>query len=371
MLVRLRVLLAAALLVASAQACSSDPESTPAPAEPTPDAGVDAEVDVDAGLPLGEKIDAPAGKWTWVPFPDSACANGKATGIGINPGTSNRVLLYLEGGGACWNGVTCYTLRTASFITSGFGETQFKGRIGSVEGSVLDREDPTNVFRDASMVYVPYCTGDVHAGDKEGNYDGQITRHVGRKNLEAFLRRIVPTFPSPERVILSGVSAGGFGAAYNYWRVHEAFGGKVRVDLVDDSGPAFSSSKLPYLAAWKEAWDLEGALPPGCPECKTDLANAFPYYLKTYPGSRIAFLSYTEDETIRQFFAMSPAEFSAALTELRTTAFEPSTNGRVFYVTGAQHTMILDLSTASGGTTVGAWLTAMQDDAATWTSVTP
>ncbi|WP_437852784.1 hypothetical protein [Sorangium sp. So ce363] len=52
-----------------------------------------------------------AENWTWVPFSNAFCANGDAAGIGVNlTGKSKRVVVYLEGGGACWDEDTCYTL---------------------------------------------------------------------------------------------------------------------------------------------------------------------------------------------------------------------------------------------------------------------
>jgi hypothetical protein len=50
--------------------------------------------------------------------------------------------------------------------------------------------------------------------------------------MAAYLKRIVPTFPDPSRVILSGSSAGGYGALANWWQTQQAFG-DVRVDLID------------------------------------------------------------------------------------------------------------------------------------------
>src|SRR5262245_37715913 len=71
-------------------------------------------------------IGAPEFAWTWIPFENSTCANGASTGIGVNLSSlSNRVAIFLAGGGACWDELTCYTLDTAAFIESGFGETEF------------------------------------------------------------------------------------------------------------------------------------------------------------------------------------------------------------------------------------------------------
>src|SRR5689334_1478998 len=113
------------------------------------------------GGSTGKPIDAPANQWTWVPFDDAFCADGTTTGIGINPGAdkSGRLLIYLEGGGACWDEATCYTLKTAANFADGYGADKFASDAKGLDGSLFDRNDPENVFKDDSFVYVPYCTG--------------------------------------------------------------------------------------------------------------------------------------------------------------------------------------------------------------------
>src|ERR1039457_1625778 len=46
--------------------------------------------------------------WNWVPFEAAHCRSGSSTGIGINPNpTSDKLLILLEGGGACFDATTC------------------------------------------------------------------------------------------------------------------------------------------------------------------------------------------------------------------------------------------------------------------------
>ena len=64
----------------------------------------------------------------------------------------------------------------------------------------LDRARATNPFRDASYVFVPYCTGDLHAGSNVATYDVLGPRtfaHVGRRNVEALLPRLRATWRRP------------------------------------------------------------------------------------------------------------------------------------------------------------------------------
>ena len=42
-------------------------------------------------------------QWQYVAVDGTQCMNGSATGIGVNLGTSGDVVIYLEGGGACFN----------------------------------------------------------------------------------------------------------------------------------------------------------------------------------------------------------------------------------------------------------------------------
>src|SRR5262245_8798339 len=78
------------------------------------------------GIPLGMPITAPPEQWTWVPFDNAFCANGSTTGIGVNlTDKSKRVIVYFEGGGACWSDVTCYTIKTAVNFSTGYDEKTF------------------------------------------------------------------------------------------------------------------------------------------------------------------------------------------------------------------------------------------------------
>ncbi|MFS8068976.1 MAG: hypothetical protein ACMG6S_21655, partial [Byssovorax sp.] len=71
--------------------------------------------------PTGDPIVAPDEQWTWIPFDNAFCGNGSTTGIGVSLSKkSSRVVIYLEGGGACWSELTCNTLKTASNFNTGF-----------------------------------------------------------------------------------------------------------------------------------------------------------------------------------------------------------------------------------------------------------
>ena len=113
-----------------------------------------------AFTPTGMPIMAPERTWTWVDFADAKCRSGSAAGVSVNLNpSSKRVMIYLEGGGACFDSQTC----GANPDSVG---SQNPGASG-----VFDRTRSENPVADWNYVYVPYCTGDVHMGAKK---DGQI-----------------------------------------------------------------------------------------------------------------------------------------------------------------------------------------------------
>lgn len=70
----------------------------------TPDASVGPPPFVATGAP----ITAADGAWTWVGFPDSFCRDGSTAGIAVSlESASNKVMIYIEGGGACFDSITC------------------------------------------------------------------------------------------------------------------------------------------------------------------------------------------------------------------------------------------------------------------------
>jgi hypothetical protein len=305
---------------------------------------------------------------------------GSTTGIGINRSSkSSRVLLYLEGGGACWSDVTCYTLMTASYVTSGYGAGDFAKESTDTTylaepGGFFDRTAAANPLKDYSWVYVPYCTGDIHAGNNVAHYPSGPsagTMHVGYENMDAFLKRIVPTFPNADRVYIAGSSAGGYGAAFNWWHAQQAFG-KIRVDLIDDSGTPLPLS-IENMGMGEHAvrvqWNLAATFPPGCSGCATSIDGLLAFYDKTYPTHRATLLSYVQDSTLPTFFGITEAQFEQGLAQELAMYFTPSSSFQYFTNAASGHVLWFSPMLTTNGVTVQQFMTKMVTDDPSWTSV--
>jgi hypothetical protein len=355
--------LAATALLGCGGGSSPDPTSPPPPQNPplTPT--------------YGEPINAQKNAWTWIDFPDSACEDGSPTGIAVNPSDSKNLLVFMNGGGACWNYLTCYQLNTAT--RGPFGTAQFEVLASQLGGSILDRNTPNNPFADWNLVFVPYCTGDVHAGDnvveyKDSNGAARTYRHVGRANITAYLKRLGATF-SPEKLVVSGSSAGGFGAAFDY-DLFRLYFPNIRGYLVNDSGPVLKGDALsPALrTAWYQSWRLDKALDPVCPECRNDLSQATNSIAQRFPNDRLALLSSTQDQVIRSYFMLSASSFEASLNTMLTDVLDPQPNFRYYVVPGQFHTFLGNPDqTPTQGVKLTDWLGKMVQDDAGWKSLKP
>lgn len=327
-------------------------------------ADVDASADDGGDASATAPISAPNDAWTWVDFPDSKCASGSATGIAVNPHASaTTLLIYMEGGGSCHDATTCWGAKPTANNVAGYDATTFAAT-KTINYPLLDRTLAGNPMAQMSMAFIPYCTGDLHAGTKEVdlNVDGSLkpTYFWGATDMDMFLARLVPTFTGVKRVVLLGTSAGGFGTFMNFDHVAHAFG--VRVDIVDDSGPAIppnSDAGAPTtgLGPW-------GVVPPsGCTSC-TSLRNILDFDRTEQPASAYAFMSFAEDPTIAPDFGYDPiTDYPTVMTNY-TASFASDPHAHTFIVTNEeQHVVETDPTLAAQ---YAPWVTLMLNDDPSW-----
>lgn len=284
---------------------STDPSSTdPSSTETTTDSSTDSETDSETsgndtwdGEPLP---DMPAGGWFWVEFLNSHCLDGSPAGIGVRYGSVPKLLILFDGGGACFNDITCEATPSA------YSEINFELWADSFGGTGIfniNLPNNNNPVDDWHHIYIPYCTGDFHAGSKITGGDNE-SFFVGYINAALFLESIVPTFLDVEAVLVAGQGSGGFGAMLNFDRIAQAFP-MATTSLLNDSGPFFREDYLaPCLESqWRTLWDLEKALPENCFDCFTGgLFNLAPYLAEKYDATSLGLLSSSQDDVNRLIF---------------------------------------------------------------------
>ncbi len=330
---------------------------------------------VDLSVPAGTKVvqgqsdplpgDAGAVPAGWDFHQGGVCRDGSPAGffVHFSPTSSDKLYIYLEGGGACDSATFCtHNPSKIGMTFSGGAASEGQTIAGSLIWStnpqvpfvpddagyspgIFDFSNAANPLKDWNAVYVPYCTGDVHFGTVEnvdipdqGITAGVKAQHfVGHLNLQKYIAQIVPTFPSLSQVLLTGASAGGFGAGLNYGMVQDSFG-KIPVVVLDDSGPPMSEKYLPACLQkqWRALWGFDAALPSDCAECTnpdgSGLTNIEYYWLHKYKGARVGFVSTMQDEVIRLFF--SQGDTSCKTDDATILTLDQATGG----YTGVQYT---------------------------------
>ena len=269
---------------------------------------------------------APPTGWTWYEVDKTFCRDGSKNGLYIRHTDSDKLLIYFEGGGACTTKGFChFNPKSVNEMLSGDGESVLGSTLAVVAGrqqpgvytagvlsGLFDDSNSANPFKGWNMVYIPYCTGDVHFGS---NPDGVINnvpekqKFVGYLNNREFMSHLVPTFKDKvSRVIVTGASAGSFGAALNASLIADSFS-PIPVDVIMDSGAPFEDSHWPACMqkSWRELWKLNDSLPQDCPSCFAADGGNFlglaDFLIDKHPAMTLAAVSAIHDEVIRLFFA--------------------------------------------------------------------
>lgn len=153
----------------------------------------------------------------------SMCSDGSPYSIYVRKGKSENLIIHFSGGGACWDGATCSAPVTLMSLIG--GDLQLKAYyvpkiykfIPHLITGLLDNRAP-NPFKDWNIVYIPYCTGDLHVGNAINSYNFNNKEfkihHNGRNNSLAALQWTFNNFKIVNKVMVSGESAGGFASAF-------------------------------------------------------------------------------------------------------------------------------------------------------------
>jgi hypothetical protein len=264
--------------------------------------------------PYGVAGEDPEG-WTWKEVPGTMCMDGGVTGYYYRPGNSKKFVTYLMPGGACFNAL-CDTLATSDP----------KGSYPPSSLGIYNPDDELNVVKDYTWLFIPYCSGDVFAGNAKGKGGYTDREFRGRTNLDLSMEHFYD-FATTEGILdssldsflMTGESAGGFGSVANWDFMRQKFVTDEsnqssdfwtanRHILISDSGiPVDDEGLTPCLQRnWRGRWGVEPNIPEDCTACTNSegggLGNIVPFLANKYKNDRIGLLSSNEDMTIAAFF---------------------------------------------------------------------
>jgi hypothetical protein len=121
---------------------------------------------------------------------------------------------------------------------------------GSRARGIFDFADERNPFADYSVVFVPYCTADVHIGNATTKYGPGLTvYHKGYLNGTAALDHLAATFPGATDIVVIGESAGSIAAPLYAGLVSDRLADARITVLADGSGAYPDGPEITNLVA--------------------------------------------------------------------------------------------------------------------------
>ena len=206
------------------------------------------------------KVDeAKDNKWHTVSFKgNTMCSDGSEFAIFVRKGASKNFLIHFSGGGACWDDSTCGRPLSLMSVFDGDSKDLKSFYMPSMLRffpkaltGLSDNENTTNAFRDWNIVFIPYCTGDLHIGNVTNAYtfDGKKIEihHNGRNNSLTALEWVFSNFKEANKIMVSGESAGAYASAFWTPYIADHYSGKKIYQLSD--GALLTSNR------WKEILD--------------------------------------------------------------------------------------------------------------------
>ena len=202
-------------------------------------------------------------------------------------GSVNKLLMYYQGGGACWEQLTCGIPVCDSEVNPAGGDNPNN----SFYTGFADLTNPDNPFRDWNIVFVSYCTCDVHFGDAEQYYDNATPGsplhvwHRGFHNAKIAEKFAREHFVNPEEVFVTGSSAGAYGAIFQAPLLHAAWP-YSKFSVLGDAGNGVITES--FLQNEFDNWLFTANLPEyldedaiitdggGIPEFMREVADYFP-----------------------------------------------------------------------------------------------
>ena len=387
-------MLVSALCVAPFAACSDDSGPSPTDAgaadgqldkDPGADGPAtrddsrpDAPATRDGGSDAGPKLPTGLKANTWnvlYPGGDTICSRGDKYMFAVNPGTVNKLVVDFEGGGACWTDASC---SAAGALFKERAEDSLKYiQQGYAEG-IYDRKNPNNPFKDWYHVFVPYCTGDIHWGDAVKSYGSGAQafsiNHKGAVNVRAVLDWIKKNFGGPEKIFVTGCSAGSYGSLLWTHHLIKQYP-QAKVYQFGDSGAGVITSN--FLSQSFPNWNALGAAPDWIPSLDPkqvdlltkDVAYIYAESAKNQPGHTFSQYNTLEDSVQVTYFQVmgggTAQQWSQGMVSSIDTIMSDAPSFRAYLAEGKQHCIIPFkefYTTQVKGKKLVDWLADMVDD---------
>jgi hypothetical protein len=261
---------------------------------------------------------------TWIKIepPGMVCGNNTQYKLFANfSDKSDNLVVVFEPGGACWDYDSCTGKNGIRGAANIDGIPDDHWELAQFISPFLSRFDDTNPSRDWNMIYVPYCTADVHTGNKVATYESPSEppvefHHNGHAIAQSLVSYLDGEFTHVPKLLVTGCSAGGVGSLVNYRFLRNGIRAVKKGYMLDDSGPVFPSTgySQPLHAMIRAAWNLDSltsAMPPSF--TLDDMGTINTALADEFPSDRLATTFFRRDYNFslysyERFYGFPPKE---------------------------------------------------------------
>jgi hypothetical protein len=279
--------------------------------------------------------------WTMVaPGGETTCAHGDPYVFWYHPGEKDRLLIFFQGGGLCWNTETC--ANGSSYYLDQVTENNSPIH----QSGIFDLNNRENPFQSYSMLYIPYCTGDVHWGNHTQIYKNPgetdlIIQHKGFINASTAMSFAFSQLPSLKEIFVTGCSAGSVGSILQMPYIIQHYPNASIVQLGDSL--VFEYPKSPEIEETYHALENFPSWIPSLKEMSQENFRMVDFYSTVanyYPEYRFSQFSYLQDE-IQDFFYKAfggkPGGFALSLQTDMSEIYANAPNFRYYISQGNDH----------------------------------
>ena len=135
--------------------------------------------------------------------PKALCSNGEQATFTYFAGNSNNWLMYIQGGGVAAN------------------EDQYRSRSDDLKSPAASPDRGKNymvedfVLNNYNVLFVPYCSNDIHQGTHSHLIDGKKVYYHGRYIIEDIFNQYDEKFKNADKLVFAGYSAGSLALGLN------------------------------------------------------------------------------------------------------------------------------------------------------------
>jgi|YNPBryantNP2012_1023418.scaffolds.fasta_scaffold00042_22 hypothetical protein len=294
-------------------------------------------------------------------------------------GSTANLVIYLQGGGACWSPDSCVLNPTYYPDVTDQDLYQY---------GIFDLANQANPFRNWYFLYVPYCTADLHWGSGEWQYQvapgmAVTIHHRGLDNFLSALSWAKKNFPRKfKKILLTGSSAGAMGTMGSFPWVKKVYP-TSKLYVLGDAGIGVGPRELDAIT--KLHWHLESPQDLKGVSDPPRLSELWMAYADKFKNVRFAEYIAAWDDTLTWYMDRIYTDFGIAPREanfcedfhsllLQDLAEKQRRRNYKSYVASGNVHVILPrpqfYTESSAGISFLEWLRRMVEDSKDWENVT-